>query len=64
LSTPRIASGPQIWRLNEQGRLQITDQAGPSITAAAAHELISELAAGSALDPTDEFLELDQQKNA
>ena len=42
------ASGPQLWRLNQAGRLRITDEEGTPIDFTEAWELVSELAAGRA----------------
>ena len=53
--TERLASGPQLWRLNKEGLLRISDR-GDSLTAAVAHGVIADLAAG----PTAPSLELDE----
>jgi hypothetical protein len=60
-SLTKLASGQQLWRLNQAGRLLVVDEAKP-IAATTAHALVAETLAGSStpLDPTDECLELDQ----
>jgi hypothetical protein len=51
LPKPAIASSPQLWRLNKEGRLTITDAPSTPILASEAHELISELAIDNAAVP-------------
>jgi hypothetical protein len=40
----KFASGPQLWRLNQEGRLTVTDEAGEPITYEEAWAVVSELA--------------------
>ena len=63
MTNQRIASSPQLWRLNQQGRISIVAEAVP-ITATEAHNLLAELAAGRSFNPTERFVELDQAEQA
>lgn len=53
----RLASGPQLWRLNQAGRLTITDHPVDPIDVADAWQLVNEIALGT--DDTTEHNELD-----
>jgi hypothetical protein len=64
MPSPKLASSPQLWRLNQQRRLKVVDAADSSITATQAHDLLSELAAARPFNATDRFVELDEASSA
>ena len=51
----RIASGPQLWRLNKEGRLALVDKADEPVSAWQAHEAIAAIAAGAVNPETAEL---------
>lgn len=42
----RLASSPQLWRLNQAGRLAILDEPAEPIDMPTAYALVAEIAAG------------------
>ena len=46
----RLASGPQLWRLNQAGWLLIADESVTPIYAPEAFELVSKVVIGEPLD--------------
>ena len=46
MTKSRLASGPQLWTLNESGRLKIVHEAEP-ITATIAFHLVAEIKSAS-----------------
>jgi hypothetical protein len=51
----RLASGPQLWRLNQAGRIVVVDEPGTPLNATTASNLVSTLAICDAF----EVVELD-----